>query len=170
MQVTAQAHVCIYTVGCKGACSLGGGLGLCLGCWLTFARYTSGCGGGGYCSIDGRVLLGAFFGGVLFELVCKRCHGAKSERRWRCVRGQWMSWAEIAQKVLTTKAELWCSMRMAVLIDCVGVGFFNRSWALAACAGTFELEWESHAHGSLDRLCWPWALAGQAVGRWLGCA
>ena len=27
MQVTVQAHVCILTVGCKGACSLGGGLG-----------------------------------------------------------------------------------------------------------------------------------------------
>ena len=78
MQVTAQAHFCIYTVGCKGACSLGGGLGLRLGCWLIFARFTAGCRGGN-CSIDGRVLLGAFFGGaffgeVLFELVCKRCY------------------------------------------------------------------------------------------------
>ena len=38
MQVTVQARVCILTVGCKGACSLGGGLGFCLGCWLVFAK------------------------------------------------------------------------------------------------------------------------------------
>ena len=31
MQVTVQAYVCILTVGCKGARSLGGGLGFCLG-------------------------------------------------------------------------------------------------------------------------------------------
>ena len=31
MQVTVRAHVCILTVGCKGACSLGGGLGFCAG-------------------------------------------------------------------------------------------------------------------------------------------
>ena len=44
--VTVQAHVCILTVGCKGARSLGGGLGVCLGCWLIFARLTAGCLGG----------------------------------------------------------------------------------------------------------------------------
>ena len=54
MQVTVQAHVCILTVGCKGACSLGGGLGFCLGCWLIFARLTAGCLGG--------VLFGVLFG------------------------------------------------------------------------------------------------------------
>ena len=46
MQVTVQAHVCILTVGCKGACSLGGGLVFCLGCWWIFARVTAGCLGG----------------------------------------------------------------------------------------------------------------------------
>ena len=62
-------------------------------------------------------------------------HGAKSQ--WRCVLGQWISWAEVAQNDSTTKAELWRSMRTAVLIDCVGVGFFKRGsvgvghWLLA---------------------------------------
>ena len=88
MQVTMQAHVCILTAGCKGACSLGGGLGFCLGCWWIFASLTAGCLGGcclgvlfrvmvraHFCSIDGRVFLGAFFGGVLLDvLVCKHCY------------------------------------------------------------------------------------------------
>ena len=43
MQVSLQAHVCILTVGCKGACSSGGGLGFCLGCWLVFSRLMAGC-------------------------------------------------------------------------------------------------------------------------------
>ena len=38
--VTVQAHYCILTVGCKGACSLGcwcrGILGCCLGCGCVF--------------------------------------------------------------------------------------------------------------------------------------
>ena len=73
-------------VGCKGACSLGGGLGFFLGCIFS-ASLTAGCLGeccvgalfrvmvqAHFCSIDGEVLLGAFFGGVLSEvLVCKRC-------------------------------------------------------------------------------------------------
>ena len=42
MQVTKQAHVCILTVGRKGACSLGGGLGFCLGGWWIFAKLTAG--------------------------------------------------------------------------------------------------------------------------------
>ena len=60
-------------------------------------------------------------------------------------------------------------MRRAVLIDCVGVGFYQvwmaRSRASATCAGAREPEWESHAHGSLDRLCWRGGLAGPAVGQ-----
>ena len=47
VQVTVQAHVCILTVGGKGACSLGGGLGFCLGCWLIFARLTAALQGDG---------------------------------------------------------------------------------------------------------------------------
>ena len=62
-------------------------MGFRLGCWLIFARLTAGCLGGccldalqgdgarAFCLIDGRVLLGAFFGGVILEvLVCKHCY------------------------------------------------------------------------------------------------
>ena len=61
MQVTVQAHACILTVGCKGGMQLRWWFGILFGVLVDSRKI--------------RVLLGAFFGGVLLEvLVCKRCY------------------------------------------------------------------------------------------------
>ena len=88
MQVTVQAHVCLLTVGCKGGMQLRWWLGTLFGVLVDFRKIDGRLSWGvlfgvlfrvmvraHYCSIDGRVLLGAFFGGVLLEvLVCKHCY------------------------------------------------------------------------------------------------
>ena len=89
MQVMVHAHVCILTVGCKGDMQLlRWWFGILFGVLVDFRKIDGWLSWGvlfgvlfrvmvraHFCSIDGRVLLGAFFGGVLLEvLVCKHLY------------------------------------------------------------------------------------------------
>ena len=100
------------------------------------------------------------------EARARRCigpgvsHGAK--RQWRCVLGQWMSWAEVVNE-----------SRAVVINAC---GSFDR----LCCRGVFssidrsesDIGCLRHELGSLDRLCWRggwgWACGWPSLGCWLG--
>ena len=80
MQVRVQAHVCILTVGCKWGMQLRWWFGILFGVRVDFRRIDGWVSWevlfgvlfrvmvrAHFCSIDGRVLLGAFFGGCFWR-------------------------------------------------------------------------------------------------------